>query len=196
MENKPDIEFPEAKMPESFDSNFIKERVLAVLRNEPKIWERIRSEYADIKSLYLGYYLYLALIPFVVYTLLSLFSKFIPFSMAIVQFLAALMVPFVFAIVAEQVANRLESKTDQVNIMKLVIFSSTPMLLAPLFAFVHFLFLVVSLLALAYSIYLMVSAAPLFVTIKEGNGPKFWGFTIGLTAVTIMIVTTILSTIF
>ncbi len=184
-----DMENVEAKMPDSFNLEFLKERTAAVLRNDPKIWEKIRLEYADVKSLYMGYFLYVVLVPTAVLFLMALISS-VTLYHVFLSFVSMLLTPFVFAFVMEQVASRLESQVDRVNALKLVVYTLTPAVLAKVFAIIPQIEPIITLLGSIYSIYLMFKAAPLFVTIKEGKGLQFWGFSIGLSIVVMMLVVT------
>ena len=184
-----DMENIEAKMPDSFNLEFLKERTAAVLRNDPKIWEKIRLEYADLKSIYMGYFLYVVLVPTAVLFLMALVSSETLYHV-VLSFVSMLLTPFVFAFVMEQVASRLESQVDRVNALKLVVYTLTPAVLTKVFAIIPQIEPIITLLGSIYSIYLMFKAAPLFVTIKEGKGLQFWGFSIGLSIVVMMLVVT------
>ncbi len=111
----------------------------------------------------------------------------------VLNLIMTLVAPIVFAFVMEQVAARLESQADRVNALKLVTYTSTPAVLAGVFVLIQFLAPIASLLGFIYGIYLMVKAAPLFVTIKEGKGVVFWGFSIGLSVVIMMVTITFLA---
>ncbi|MGI6524805.1 MAG: Yip1 family protein [Bdellovibrionota bacterium] len=173
---KPDIEYPNAAMPETFNYEFISKRVLEVFSNKPEVWAKIRHEYADVKRIYLAYLLELIAL-FVLGDLLShLFSDgfFNAIVMSIVTYIFTCAGIYISALLLVKLAPKFGCSVDIVSVLKLLAYTLTPVLVAGIFSFIEHLGTLIRLVAFLYTVYLLYSAISVLLDVpKEKRGVFF-----------------------
>jgi len=183
MDNqKPDITAPNAAMPNSFNCDFILARIKSIISTNTN-WNEIRYEYADLNSIYLGYFLYLALIPavasFISYVFLGEFQ--LGFLMAVCQLVIALLFTHVTAYLLTVLAGKYyQFNLDLITALKLLTYSFTPLYLAGAFTLFPFLSFFVFLLGLGFSVYKLYEALPVMTDVQKEKHIPFLGACLGV----------------
>ena len=150
------------------------ERVKGIVLSPKTEWEKIAAEPADVKSLFTGYAMILAAIPAVcgligstvIGVSLPIVGTFrTPIAAALVQFVLTyvlgLVVIYVVALIVDALAPTFDGQKNSVQALKLVVYSSTPVWLAGVFALVPLLS-VLGILAALYGLFLLyIGLAPM-----------------------------------
>lgn len=150
------------------------ERVKGIVLSPKTEWEKIAAEPADVKSLFTGYAMILASIPAVCgligSTVIGVSLPIVgtlrtPIAAALVQlvltYVLGLVVIYVVALIVDALAPTFDGQKNSVQALKLVVYSSTPVWLAGVFALVPLLS-VLGILAALYGLYLLyIGLAPL-----------------------------------
>lgn len=150
------------------------ERVKGIVLSPKTEWEKIAAEPADVKSLFTGYAMILAAIPAVCgligSTVIGVSLPIVgtlrtPIAAALVQlvltYVLGLVVIYVVALIIDALAPTFDGQKNSVQALKLVVYSSTPVWLAGVFALVPLLS-VLGILAALYGLYLLyIGLAPL-----------------------------------
>ena len=143
------------------------ERVKGIILSPKTEWEKIAAESADVKSLFTGYAMILAAIPAVCgligSTLIGVSLPIVgtirtPIAAALVQlvltYVLGLVVIYVVALIVDALAPTFDGQKNSIQALKLVVYSSTPVWLAGVFALVPLLS-VLGILAALYGLYLL-----------------------------------------
>ena len=143
------------------------ERVKGIVLSPKTEWEKIAAEPADVKSLFTGYAMILAAIPAVCgligSTLIGVSLPIVgtirtPIAAALVQlvltYVLGLVVIYVVALIVDALAPTFDGQKNSIQALKLVVYSSTPVWLAGVFALVPVLS-VLGILAALYGLYLL-----------------------------------------
>ena len=143
------------------------ERVKGIVLSPKTEWEKIAAEPADVKSLFTGYAMILAAIPAVCgligSTLIGVSLPIVgtirtPIAGALVQlvltYVLGLVVIYVVALIVDALAPTFDGQKNSLQALKLVVYSSTPVWLAGVFALVPLLS-VLGILAALYGLYLL-----------------------------------------
>lgn len=143
------------------------ERVKGIILSPKTEWEKIAAESADVKSLFTRYAMILAAIPAVCgligSTLIGVSLPIVgtirtPIAAALVQlvltYVLGLVVIYVVALIVDALAPTFDGQKNSIQAVKLVVYSSTPVWLAGVFALVPLLS-VLGILAALYGLYLL-----------------------------------------
>ena len=143
------------------------ERVKGIVLSPKTEWEKIAAEPADVKSLFTEYAMILAAIPAVCgligSTLIGVSLPIVgtirtPIAGALVQlvltYVLGLVVIYVVALIVDALAPTFDGQKNSLQALKLVVYSSTPVWLAGVFALVPLLS-VLGILAALYGLYLL-----------------------------------------
>ena len=143
------------------------ERGKGIVLSPKTEWEKIAAEPADVKSLFTGYAMILAAIPAVCgligSTLIGVSLPIVgtirtPIAAALVQlvltYVLGLVVIYVVALIVDALAPTFDGQKNSIQALKLVVYSSTPVWLAGVFALVPVLS-VLGILAALYGLYLL-----------------------------------------
>ena len=150
------------------------ERVKGIVLSPKTEWETIAAEPADVKSLFTGYAMILAAIPAVCgligSTVIGMSLPIVgtirtPIAAALVQlvlvYVLGLVVIYVVALIVDALAPTFDGQKNAIQALKLVVYSSTPVWLAGVFALIPVLS-VLGILAALYGLYLLyIGLAPL-----------------------------------
>lgn len=150
------------------------ERVKGIVLSPKTEWEKIAAEPADVKSLFTGYAMILAAIPAVCgligSTVIGMSLPIVgtirtPIAAALVQlvlvYVLGLVVIYVVALIVDALAPTFDGQKNAIQALKLVVYSSTPVWLAGVFALIPVLS-VLGILAALYGLYLLyIGLAPL-----------------------------------
>lgn len=167
------------------------ERVKGILLSPKTEWEKIAAEPADVKSLYVEYAMILAAIPAICgligSTLIGVSLPIVgtirtPVGSALVQlvltYVLGLAVVYAVSLIVNALAPTFDGQKNPVQALKLVVYSSTPVWLAGVFALVPLLG-VLGLIAALYGLYLLyIGLSPLMKNPQDKS--------IGYTALTIV----------
>lgn len=116
-------------------------------------WQKIAAEDASVQSLYTGYAMILAAIPAVALIIGSLGGRY-GITMGIVTYAITMLVIFIAALVVNALAPTFDGTKNQVNAMKVVVYSMTPGWVAGVFNILPWIGGVIVLIASLYGIYL------------------------------------------
>ena len=150
------------------------ERVRGIVLSPKTEWEKIAAEPADVKSLFTGYAMILAAIPAVCgligSTVIGMSLPIVgtirtPIAAALVQmvltYVLGLVVIYVVALIVDALAPTFDGQKNAMQTLKLVVYSSTPVWLAGVFALIPVLS-VLGILAALYGLYLLyIGLAPM-----------------------------------
>ena len=150
------------------------ERAKGIVLSPKTEWEKIAAEPADVKSLFTGYAMILAAIPAVCgligSTLIGMSLPIVgtirtPIAAALVQmvltYVLGLVVIYLVALIVDALAPTFDGQKNSVQALKLVVYSSTPVWLAGVFALIPVLS-VLGVLAALYGLYLLyIGLAPM-----------------------------------
>ena len=150
------------------------ERVRGIVLSPKTEWEKIAAEPADVKSLFTGYAMILAAIPAVCgligSTVIGMSLPIVgtirtPIAAALVQmvltYVLGLVVIYVVALIVDALAPTFDGQKNAMQALKLVVYSSTPVWLAGVFALIPVLS-VLGILAALYGLYLLyIGLAPM-----------------------------------
>ena len=156
------------------------ERVKGICLSPKTEWEKIAAETADTKSLYMSYAMILAAIPAVCgligSTLIGVSVPIVgtirtPVAAALVQLVLSyalgLALIYVVSLIVNALAPTFSGQKDATQALKLVIYSSTPVWLAGVFALIPLLG-VLGILAALYGLYLLyIGLSPLMKNPQE-----------------------------
>lgn len=176
-------------------------RVQAIILKPKEEWIAIKDESPSVSHLFTSYAMRLAAIPALSQFIgLTIFGRHIPFRgmvrygfgtaffYAIFSYIATLITVYVLGIVINALASSFDSKQNQVNAMKLSVYSMTAAWVA---GFVHLLPVlgVLAWVGLLYSLYLLYLgfSAELMETPKEKVLPYFLVSLVVALAVTIVL---------
>ena len=143
------------------------ERVKGIVLSPKTEWEKIAAETTDVKSLYVGYAMILAAIPaicgFIGSTVIGVSLPIVGtirtgVGAALVQlvlgYVLGLAVIFAVSLIVNALAPTFDGQKDPVQALKLIVYSSTPVWLAGVFALVPLLS-VLGIIAGLYGLYLL-----------------------------------------
>jgi Yip1 domain len=116
-------------------------------------WQKIAGEEASVQSLYTGYAMILAAIPAIALIVGSLGGRY-GITMALVTYAISMLVIFIAALIVNALAPTFDGTKNQVNAMKVVVYSLTPGWLAGIFNVLPWIGGVIVLIASLYGIYL------------------------------------------
>ena len=150
------------------------ERVKGIVLSPKTEWEKIAAEPTDVKSLFTGYAMILAAIPAVCgligSTLIGMSLPIVgtirtPIAAALVQVVLAyvlgLVIIYVVALIVDALAPTFDGQKNAMQALKLVVYSSTPVWLAGVFALIPVLSML-GVLAALYGLYLLyIGLAPM-----------------------------------
>lgn len=150
------------------------ERAKGIVLSPKTEWEKIAAEPADVKSVFTGYAMILAAIPAVCgligSTLIGMSLPIVgtirtPIAAALVQmvltYVLGLVVIYLVALIVDALAPTFDGQKNSVQALKLVVYSSTPVWLAGVFALIPVLS-VLGILAALYGLYLLyIGLAPM-----------------------------------
>lgn len=173
----------------------IVQRVKDIILKPSDTWAEIKAEQVTIKELYTSYAMLLAAIPpiasFIGLSLLGFsvlaFSYRVPLgwgiSHALVSYVLSLVGLYVVGLIIDALAPSFGSKKNQVNAMKVAVFSWTPSWIAGILMIIPALSPVAVLLSL-YSLYLFYLGLP---TLMETPNDKAMGYFIVTILVSIVV---------
>lgn len=179
------------------------DRVKRILLTPKPEWEVIDTEPATVGSLYTGYAIPLAAIPalagfigFSVVGISVLGSRFqIPMgtglTWAVVQFAGALAGVFVLALVIDALAPSFGGTKNQIQALKVAVYSMTAAWLAGIFAIIPSL-AILSIVGL-YSLYLMFIGLPILMKAPADKAPGYTLVVVIAAAVVYFVVGTLAS---
>ena len=150
------------------------ERVRGIVLSPKTEWEKIAAEPADVKSLFTGYAMILAAIPAVCgligSTVIGMSLPIVgtfrtPIAAALVQmvltYVLGLVIIYVVALIVDALAPTFDGSKNAIQALKLVVYSSTPVWLAGVFALIPVLS-ALGILAALYGLYLLyIGLAPM-----------------------------------
>ena len=156
------------------------ERVRGIVLSPKTEWEKIAAEPADVKSLFTGYAMILAAIPAVCgligSTVIGMSLPIVgtfrtPIAAALVQmvltYVLGLVIIYVVALIVDALAPTFDGSKNAIQALKLVVYSSTPVWLAGVFALIPVLS-VLGVLAALYGLYLLyIGLAPMMKNPQE-----------------------------
>jgi len=169
--------------------NALVEKIKALLLQPRAEWDRIAVEPADLRKLYLGYLLPIALavalFVFVGVMLLSGFYFIGPIMYVITLVVTALVAPFVLALITNALAPSFGSTPDIGQAHKLAVYASTPAVLAQAFA-VHYALSVFALIGL-YSFALFYIGLPRLMKTPDDKRIVYFAAIAGIALIAAMI---------
>jgi hypothetical protein len=168
-------------------------RVQAILLSPKTEWDRIEAEPATVQGLYTSYAMILAAIPAIAQVIGGLFpacfmtvcvhrNPIFVLAAAIVGYVVSLAGVYLIALIANELAPSFDGQKNQMQALKLIIYSWTAAWLAGVFAIVPLLGLL-GVLGL-YSFYLMYVGAPKLMKVPES---KALGYTVVTVVVAIVV---------
>jgi hypothetical protein len=164
------------------------DRAKNILISPKSEWAAIDAEEATTGGLFTGYAIILALLP-VIGTLLAVGLSLGPYRYfgfnyflitALASYAIGLGILFLMGIIANALSTSFDGTKNDVQAMKLVVYSATPGWIAGFFGFIPGLNILLSLAAFGYSAYLLYLGSQAVVKVPEGKA-------VGYTAVTIII---------
>lgn len=168
-------------------------RVQAILFSPKTEWDRIEAEPATVQGLYTGYAMILAAIPPIAGVIGGLFPVcFVGMCLhpnpifvvvgALVQYVVSLGGIYLIALIANELAPSFDGQKNQIQALKLVIYSWTAAWLAGIFGILPLLG-ILGIIGL-YSFYLMYVGAPKLMKVPES---KALGYTVVTVVVAIVV---------
>lgn len=143
----------------------ILDRIKNILLSPKSEFAAVKTDGATIQQVYKDYAIFVAALP-AIGTILS-FGSFLGFGMrfkmAVVSYLIMLGSFYVSAHIVNYLAPNFGSTKDLTHALKLVVYASTPSMVAGLFAFLGGLSGLLSLAGLIYGIYLFYLGMPIFM---------------------------------
>ncbi len=156
------------------------ERVKGIILSPKTEWEKIAAESTDVKSLYMGYAMILAAIPAI-----ALFISMLRFSVgaaigfAAAHYILGLVALFVVSLIVNALAPTFDGTKNDVNALKLTVYSTTPAWLAGIFNVIPYLGGLIALIGAVYGVYLLyLGFSPLMKNPEEKS--------VGYTALTVV----------
>lgn len=159
----------------------LKDRVMNILKTPKTEWPVIEAEATDVAKLYREYIAILAAIPaigtFIGFSVIGFSAPFVGtirigfargLAQAIVSYVLTLVGVYVSALVIDKLAPTFESKSDQMQALKLVAYASTPAWLAGVFNIIPALS-VLGLLGGLYAIYLFYLGLPVLMKTPDAK---------------------------
>lgn len=156
------------------------ERVKGIILSPKTEWEKIAAENADVKSLYLEYAVILAAIPAIALAISMLrFSVTAAIGFAAAHYVLGLVVLFIVSLIINALAPTFDGTKNDVNALKLAVYSSTPAWLAGIFHVIPFLGGLIALIGAVYGVYVLyLGFSPLMKNPQEKS--------VGYTALTVV----------
>jgi hypothetical protein len=185
----------------------IVQRVKDIILKPKETWTEIKAEQTSIKELYLSYVLILAAIPpvasFIGMSLLGFsafsFSYRIPLgwgiSHAVVSYILSLVGLYVVALIIDALAPSFGSQKNQINAMKVAVFSWTPSWVAGILMIIPFLSPLAMLLSL-YSLYLFYVGLPILMETPKDKTLGYFIVTILVSIVVFILIGVVSSALF
>ena len=177
----------------------IVQRVKDIILKPTDTWAEIKAEQVTIKELYTSYAMLLAAIPpiasFIGLSLLGVsvlaFSYRVPLgwgiSHALVSYILSLVGLYVVGLIIDALAPSFGSKKNQVNAMKVAVFSWTPSWIAGILMIIPALSPVAMLLSL-YSLYLFYLGLPILMDTPKDKALGYFIVTIVISIVIFIII--------
>ena len=187
---------PLQAMPGSFNSAFLMARIKDICLNPKTSWSRIKSEPADIRSMYTGFILFLAAIPPVAEFLRMItIGRSIPFIgtfrwhffgglfYTLVQYAAALGTVYLAALAIEKISQRLGTAVSRLDGLKLLAYSAAPAWAAGVFFLIPGLDMVLMFVAGVFSLYLFYQGISGMTAVPNEKKNRFFGLSLLAAAV-------------
>ena len=185
----------------------IVQRVKDIILKPTDTWAEIKAEQVTIKELYTSYAMLLAAIPpiasFIGLSLLGFsvlaFSYRVPLgwgiSHAVVSYILSLVGLYVVGLIIDTLAPSFGSKKNQVNAMKVAVFSWTPSWIAGILMIIPALSPVAMLLSL-YSLYLFYLGLPILMETPNDKAMGYFIVTILVSIVIFILIGVISNSLF
>jgi hypothetical protein len=185
----------------------IVQRVKDIILKPTDTWAEIKTEQVTIKELYTSYAAILAAIPpiasFIGLSLLGFsmlaFSYRIPIgwgiSHAVVSYILSLVGLYVVALIIDALAPSFGSRKNQVNAMKVAVFSWTPSWIAGILMIIPALSPIAMLLSL-YSLYLFYLGLPILMETPKDKAMGYFIVTILVSIVVSILIRVISNSLF
>jgi hypothetical protein len=185
----------------------IVQRVKDIILKPTDTWAEIKAEQVTIKELYTSYAMLLAAIPpiasFIGLSLLGVsvlaFSYRVPLgwgiSHALVSYILSLVGLYVVGLIIDTLAPSFGSKKNQVNAMKVAVFSWTPSWIAGILMIIPALSPVAMLLSL-YSLYLFYLGLPILMETPNDKAMGYFIVTILVSIVVFILIGVISNSLF
>ena len=185
----------------------IVQRVKDIILKPSDTWAEIKAEQVTIKELYTSYAMLLAAIPpiasFIGLSLLGFsvlaFSYRVPLgwgiSHALVSYILSLVGLYVVGLIIDTLAPSFGSKKNQVNAMKVAVFSWTPSWIAGILMIIPALSPVAMLLSL-YSLYLFYLGLPILMETPNDKAMGYFIVTILVSIVVFILIGVISNSLF
>ncbi len=185
----------------------IVQRVKDIILKPADTWAEIKTEQVTIKDLYTSYAMILAAIPpiasFIGLSLLGVsvlaFSYRVPLvsgiSHAVVSYILSLVGIYVIALVIDALAPSFGSQKNQVNAMKVAVFSWTPSWIAGILMIIPALYPIAMILSL-YSLYLFFVGLPILMETPKDKAMGYVIVTILVSIVVFIIIGLVSSALF
>jgi hypothetical protein len=185
----------------------IVQRVKDIILKPSDTWAEIKAEQVTIKELYTSYAMLLAAIPpiasFIGLSLLGFsvlaFSYRVPLgwgiSHALVSYVLSLVGLYVVGLIIDTLAPSFGSKKNQVNAMKVAVFSWTPSWIARILMIIPALSPVAMLLSL-YSLYLFYLGLPILMETPKDKAMGYFIATILVSIVVFILIGVISNSLF
>jgi hypothetical protein len=185
----------------------IAQRVKDIILKPSDTWAEIKAEQVTIKELYTSYAMVLAAIPpiasFIGLSLLGFsvlaFSYRLPLgwgiSHALVSYILSLVGLYVVGLIIDALAPSFGSKKNQVNAMKVAVFSWTPSWIAGILMIIPALSPVAMLLSL-YSLYLFYLGLPILMETPNDKAMGYFIVTILVSIVVFILIGVISNSLF
>ena len=185
----------------------IVQRVKDIILKPTDTWAEIKAEQVTIKELYTSYAMLLAAIPpiasFIGLSLLGFsvlaFSYRVPLgwgiSHALVSYILSLVGLYVVGLIIDTLAPSFGSKKNQVNAMKVAVFSWTPSWIAGILMIIPALSPVAMLLSL-YSLYLFYLGLPILMETPNDKAMGYFIVTILVSIVIFILIGVISNSLF
>ena len=156
------------------------ERVKGIILSPKAEWEKIATESADVKSLYVGYAMILAAIPaicsFIGMTLIGVSVPIVGtirtpigsgIATMIITYVLGLGFLYLVSLIINALAPTFDGQKDPVQALKVIVYASTPVWLAGVFSLIPLLG-VLSIIAGLYGLYLLyIGLSPLMKNPQE-----------------------------
>ena len=185
----------------------IVQRVKDIILKPMDTWAEIKAEPVTIKELYTSYAVFLAAIPpiasFIGFSLLGFsmlaFSYRVPLgwgiSHAVVSYILSLVGLYVVGLIIDTLAPTFGSQKNQVNAMKVAVFSWTPSWIAGILMIIPALSPITMLLSL-YSLYLFYLGLPVLMETPKDKAMGYFIVTILVSIVIFILIGVISSALF
>jgi hypothetical protein len=185
----------------------IVQRVKDIILKPTDTWAEIKTEQVTIKELYTSYAVILAAIPpiasFIGMSLLGVYRVAVSYrvplgwgiSHALVSYILSLVGLYVVALIIDALAPNFGSKKNQVNAMKVAVFSWTPSWIAGVLMIIPPLSPLAILLSL-YSLYLFYLGLPILMETPKDKAMGYFIVTILVSIVVFIVIGVISNSLF